>query len=373
MPSNPLIPSNMDDVYATELLRQTLTDALEREDALKQALQAAQNEMQSLQTHAHEHKQRYQQLDNLLEAEEAKTHAERLARQAAEETTRQHRAEVLKLRRNEATANQHCEAAESEVITLQRELSTERSAAVTAGIHSNRLREDIRQAEANGLAAYNMLDAARAKTCSLEQDLKLAADRISVLEQRAGGFEEMAQKEHQQMTEVENTLSATATEIRDTELKLSDLSKKYNALEAEHSKCHPADSVPVTGFNTVSVADATQSPIVIQYADLPPSTHAHDQILPMSKTTHKTTPIIEATSRTGDYQGINPSLPEIPTVPEPVILRPRAASVTNFQVEIFKASGRIVPVVNTKNLRWKFFWRLPGNLLRLLIRDAGPL
>ena len=362
----------MDDIYATELLRQTLTDALEREDAVKQALQAARNEMQSLQTHAHEHKQRYQQLDDLLEAEEAKTHAERLARQAAEETTRQHRAEVLKLRRNEATANQHCEAAESEVINLQRELSTERSAAVTAGIHSNRLREDIRQAEANGMAAYDMLDAARASICSLEQDLKLAADRISVLEQQARGFEEIAQKEHQQMTEAENTLSATTTEIKNTELRLSDLSKKYNALEAEHSKCHRTHSVPVTGFNTVSVADATQSPISIHDADPPPSKNAQDQIRSIAKDKDKPeAPITKPTSSTATDQALNPPLLELPALPEPAILRPQLASVTNFQVEVFKASGRIVPVANTKNLRWKFFWRLPGNLLRLLIQDAG--
>ena len=349
----------MDDIYATELLRQNLTDSLEREDNLKQALQAAETEMQSLRTHAHEHKARYQKLDDLLEAEEAKTHAERLGKQEAEETTRQHRAEFLKLRRNEAIANQHCEAAESEVINLQRDLSTERSAVVAAGQLSARLREELRQAEANGMAAYDMLNAARARIFTLEQDIELATDRISVLEQQARGYEERVEKERQRMAEAETTLSATTSETKNTELRFSDLLEKYTAVEAEHSKCHPTDSPPVTNPNTASVADETQSPILTQTTDPPPSTHAQESIHTI-------------TSRTAAKdQVLNSPQPELPTFPEKAILRPQLASVTNFQVEIFKATGKIMPVADTKNLRWKLFWRLPGNLLRFLIPDSG--
>ena len=362
----------MDDIYATELLRQNLTDALEREDNLKQALQAAETEMQSLQNHVHEHKSRYQKLDDLLEAEEAKTHAERLGKQEAEETTRQHRAEFLKLRRNEAIANQHCEAAESEVINLQRDLSTERSAVVAAGQLSARLREELRQAEANGMAAYDMLNAARARIFTLEQDLKLATDRISVLEQQAREYEERVEKERQRMAEAGTTLSATTSETKNTELKFSDLLEKYTALEAEHSKCHPTDSAPVTNPNTASVADETQSPILTQTTDPPPSTHAHESIRTVTKNNEETTTVITATSRTAAKdQVLNSPRPELPTFPEQAILRPQLASVANFQVEIFKATGKIMPVADTKNLRWKFFWRLPGNLLRFLIPDSG--
>ena len=245
-PSDSPIPSNMDDIHATELLRQNLTNALEREDTLNQALQTAQTEIQSLQNHALSHKKRYQQLDFLLEAEESKTHAERLARQSAEETTRQQRAEAVKLRKNEAIANRHCEAAEAEVISLQKDLSTERSAAVTAGKLTARLRGELRQAEANGMAAYDMLNDARAKIRALEQDLKLATDLISMFEQQAREFEGRAEKEHQRATEAENTLSATTSEIKNNQLEFSELLEKYNALEAGHSKCHTTDPIPLT-------------------------------------------------------------------------------------------------------------------------------
>lgn len=358
----------MDDIYATELLRRNLTDALEREDNLKQALQAAETEKQSLRNHAREHKARYQKLDDLLEAEEAKTHAERLGKEEAEETTRQHRAEFLKLRRNEAIANQHCEAAESEVINLQRDLSTERSAVVAAGQLSARLREELCQAEANGMAAYDMLNAARARILTLEQDLKRATDRISVLEEQAREYEGRVEKERPRMAEAETTLSAAASETKETELKFSDLWEKYTALEAEHSKCHPADSAPATDPNTARVADETQSPILTQTTDPPPSTHAQESI----RTITKNNTVITATSRAAAKDRVlNSPQPDLPTFPEQAVLRPQLASVTNFQVEIFKATGKIMPVADTKNLRWKFFWRLPGNLLRFLIPESG--
>ena len=362
----------MDDIYATELLRQNLTDALEREDNLKQVLEAAETEKQSLRNHAREHKARYQKLDDLLEAEEAKTHAERLGKQEAEETTRQHRAECLKLRRNEAIANQHCEAAESEVINLHRDLSTERAAVVAAGRLSARLREELRQAEANGMAAYDMLNTARARIFTLEQDLKLATDRISVQEQQAREYEERVEKERQRMAETQTTLSATTPETNNTELKYSDLMEKYTALAAEHSKCHPTDSAPVTNPNTASVADETQSPVLTQTTDPTPSTHAQESIRTITENNEETTTVITATSRTAAKDRVlNSPQPELPTFPERAILRPQLASVTNLQVEIFKATGKIMPVADTKNLRWKFFWRLPGNLLRFLIPDSG--
>ena len=114
MSSRSRTPSNMDETLWSKLL-----SAKEREDGLISELQVAQSSMQELTSLAAGYKAKYQQLDDMLEAEQIKTDAERQARLEAEETLRCHRAEVSKLRRNETNANLHCEAAETEVINLQ--------------------------------------------------------------------------------------------------------------------------------------------------------------------------------------------------------------------------------------------------------------
>ena len=113
-----------------ELLRQSRTNARDEEHELTLKLQAAQEEIEELKRGAMTNKERFQKFDEALEVEEAKTNDERLARREAEETSRQHRAELSKAKRKEAIANEHCDAAEAEILNLKRDLSSERSAVV---------------------------------------------------------------------------------------------------------------------------------------------------------------------------------------------------------------------------------------------------
>ena len=69
---------------------------------------------------------------------------QRLIRAVAEQPVREHHVEVLKARGNEGIAEEHGDAAEMEIIRLQRDLVMESLAAVTAHLLSNRLGEDLR-------------------------------------------------------------------------------------------------------------------------------------------------------------------------------------------------------------------------------------
>ena len=357
----------MDDVYAGELLRQNLIDACERENRLSSELQAAQKELQEWQRCAIGYKTKYQELDDLLEAEEAKTNAERIARQEAEESTRRHRAEILKLKRNETIANEHCEAAESEIISLQRDLSTERSATKAAGLLSHRLREDLKTAESNQTTAYDSLDAAKAKVRGLQQDLRTAADHISMLEHQAKGFEGALQTQHERLTEAEKTLRAVARELTSSELEYSHLLEKHKALEAEHSTCDCVPSMVATTSDTASLAVETPSPDGIQNGESSNSGHKSELVCVNSDRETKIKAML-STARDGAVNRTG-----MPAFPKPAILRPAPAPATACQIETVGAAGRMlrVPKSNTRHLRWKFFCRLPADWLQRLGGPAG--
>ena len=139
---------------------------------------------------------------------------------------------------------------------------------------------------------------------------------------------------------------------------------------------HYRPHTPDRSNNATMRVDETQSPISIPTTGPPPSNPEPNQINSTAK--HKNneqTQHINPPSPTLPAQPqaliLNPPQPDLPTFPPPAILRPRLASLTSCHVEILNASGKMVPAADTKKLRWKFFWRLPGELLRFLIRDSG--
>ncbi len=352
--------SAMDDVYATELLQQSLIDARERAERLEMDLEAARAEMQESQRREMLCKAKYRELDDSLEAEEAKTNNERVAREKAEETVRRHQVEVLKARRSEAVANEHCEAAETEIISLQMDLSTERSALAAAGLLSTGLQEDLRQAEINEMTAYDLLDVAKAKTRELEQD---ATNRIQVLELQAQRFEEAFQSEHQRLAEAEHALGAVIAELETSEFKLSDVVGDYEALEA---KCDTTKSVAVPSCDTERNDIGEQAPNDVD-AD-----EKRRQAVEIDRNVEE--PIFGETSlRAVRDQTIVPTgvvASGIPALPEPAVLRPAQASATASQMDIFNACGRALPAprVNPNRLRWRFLWKLPSKSLRVLFQ-----
>ncbi len=352
--------SAMDDVDAMELLKQSLINAREREERLENELEAARAETQESQRREMVLKTKYRELDDMLEVEEAKTNNERLAREKAEETVRLHQVEVLKARRNEAVANEHCEAAEAEIGRLQADLSMERSAVAAAGILSTRLQEDLRQAEINEMTAYDLLDAAKAKTRELEED---ATDRIQVLEIQAQRFEEAFQKEHQRLAEAEHALGAVIGELETSEFKLSDVVGEYEALEA---KCDTVKSVKATTCDTESDDIGEQAPNDIDIDE------ERMQAVEIDRNVEE--PIFSETSlHAAKDQTIIPTgmvASEIPALPEPAVLRPAQASVAANQTDIFNACGRALPAprVNPNRLRWRFLWKLPSRSLRVLFQ-----
>ena len=352
--------SAMDDIYATGLLQQSLIDAREREKRLGIELEAARAEMRESQRREMVFKAKYRELDDTLEAEEAKTNAERLAREKAEETARQHHVEVLKARRNEAVANEHCEAAEAEIGRLQMDLSMERSAIAAAGLLSTRLREDLNQAEINEMAAYDLLDAAKAKTRELEED---ATNRIQVLEIQAQRFEQAFQNEHQRLAEAEHALGAVIAELETSEFKLSDVVEEYEALEA---KCDTTKSVTAPSCDTERNDIGEQAPNDVD------TDEKRKQAVEIDRNAEE--PIFgEASLRAVRDQTIVPTgmvASGIPALPEPAVLRPAQASATVSQMEIFNACGRALPAprFNPNRLRWRFLWKLPSRSLRVLFQ-----
>lgn len=341
-----------------------LSDALEREKLLTSDLRAAQSSAEELQSRAAEYKIKYQRLDDALEAEEAKTSAERLAREAAEETTTEHCAAVLKSKQNEAIAEQHCEAAESEVIDLRKNLSVERSATATANNLANRLREDLELAEGNERAAYDSLDAARAKVSELQRELLDAANDLNILKGDARELEEMVQRENQRATEAENSLDVVVSELKSNEIRFSDLLERYNALEANQGERDRTRCKSATVYDTDSVD--VQSPVGIQHTTLPSSERLPLKSSEFCRNMSETTLVDSAWSTAKSHED-NPM--DLPVLPEPAVLRPALASVAADHVDVLSAKGRLSPARRTtaKKPRRRCVWRLPKvNTLQLL-------
>ena len=348
----------MDEVYAMELLRQNLISACEREDGLTLKLEAAQNEMAELRRCAIVSKARSHEIENILAIEEAKTNAERLAKQEAEETTRQHRAEALRAKQKAIVANKHCDAAESEVSRLQKEVSTEHSAKVAAELLSSQLREDLGLAKINEKIAYEQLHFVRSKASTLQEDVCVASDRIKMLERQVEEFVEVLEKGRQRVEEAENALSMTSCELESKKLELRAMLEKYNDLAATQSKCDFPDSAVTTAFDTGSV-------------EIKSAKHEREQGFNTESDAKKNRPYFFEIGSSRERKRSDIST-ELPAFPEPAMLRPALASVTACQVEVFKASGRFLPAP-TGNLRsplWELLCRLPSNPLNLIFRGV---
>ena len=343
-----------------------LFEAQEREERLTLQLQAAQEEFQELESCAAEYKFKYQHLDDALEAEQCKTNAESLAREKAEETIAQLRAQVLKLRRDEVNANKHCEVAEAEIVTLQEELSKERSKIAAWCELCSRLNEDLRRAETSELAAYDLLEAAKAKAYSLQEELVDISEHKKEAESKARDLAIRVQEEHQRATEAENALGVLTSKIKSKDLHISDLLEKYDALEAKHSECCTGR----TSSNTNSLVTNTQHPPPCTKS-IAPSISKNQHSRPNHLTKHP----LEKPPIKPPPKNPTLNLAGMPTPPQPAILRPALASI---QVEMFKpppAAGKALPFpntnTNTNKLRWAFFWRLPAETLELLFGGRG--
>ena len=352
--------STMDDVYNMELLQQSLIDASERENRLLLALTAAREETEEFKRRAIVSKMRYQELDEALEVEEANTHAERLARQDAEEQIRQHRSDVLKAEKNEDIANKQCNAAEAEILQLQRRLSTERSATVAANILSGQLREDSQLAELDGLEAYKQLHAANEKVCILREELEIATDRISMLERQGREIE------CQRVDEAEMVFSATTYELEN----LTDPSKDSDNIGANHNRPGFAKAVVARFGDNGMVHTDQQLRIVPEGGEYPGSKYQQEQPLWTDRGIEDTSDV-KATLSTVDDQTMMAT--EMPALPKPAILRPALAPMTACQVEGFKASGSILPAprvpLRTPPRKWSLKFR--AMTLTLLFQKLG--
>ena len=343
-----------------------LFDAHQREEALASNLLATQKELQEHESRAAEYKFKYQRLDDLLEAEQAATNAERLAREGAEETIAQHRAQLLKLRRDEANANKHCEVAEAEIVSLREELSKERSKIAAWCELFSRLNEDVRRAESSESTAYDLLEASKTKARSLQEELIQTSERTKEVESRARNLEKRVREEHRRATEAETCLEDLMSEMKSKDLNFNNLLEKYNILSADHSKCNTK--------RLAAASNPTTDDMVIRkhYPPSPKSgrgtispAHKQNAIINLTKLTANEKTIKPPPTKPKD-QAINPA--RMPTPPKPAILRPSLAST---QVETFTpAAGRVFPVSNanveTNKLRWKFLCRLPAEALELL-------
>ena len=339
-----------------------------REDGLMSELQAAKQEIQELTSHVTVYKSRYQEISEALEVEEAKTDAERFARQEAEKTTRQHRAEVLKSRQNELIANEHCERAESEFLRLEKHLATERSLRAAADRLVARLREDLSLAESNETSVYDQLNGAKGQISSLHEDLETAEHRIAMLKVDGREMKNVLQKEHQRFMETAEALGIAEEEAKCAEDKFSDLLKMYNALKAFVSKPDTVSSMASTASDTTasdtsSVAVGVQSPVDHRCGEISRPKHIHEQVTEIYKAMDKKA-IVQITSSRAKDRPFDPT--EMPTFPDPVILRPAHASSTSSQEELLEANARSCsgPSATTKNLRWKFCCRVPTNFLQ---------
>ncbi|CAD6591568.1 MAG: hypothetical protein ASARMPREDX12_005257 [Alectoria sarmentosa] len=348
----------MDDLYTVKFLHQSLIDASERENRLQSALQTAKEDAQEWKEQAMVSKIMFQELDDAFEVEEAKTNDERLARQEADERTRQYQAEVLKAKRREINANEQCDSAESEVLRLEEDLAAERSAAVAADLHLCRLREDLALAERNESAAYEQRDTLEAKVCTLRDDVGIATDRMTMLERQARAFDTTLEYERLRAGKAEDALDAIAQELRSTKIKLSYTLEKYSDLEAQHITSGSVE--PETPFDTGSVAIDKIYDTKFENGDSFSSKHDRGLLNEIDRGMAETM-VHRATLSTWKNPPIMAT--EMPTFPKPARLRPALASATACRTEVVKATGRMFtgPRADLKTPLWKWMWMLRDN------------
>lgn len=303
----------MDDIYAVELLQQSLIDASIREKKLILDIQIAQEEREQWKYAAFVSKSRYQELDQALEYEEIKTNAERLAREEAEETAQVHRAAVLGAKQKEAIANEHCAAAESEVLRLQSELTTQCSAKENTDLVLSQVSEDLRLAELNGNTSFGQLRVAKATISTLLEDLGVARDHIIILERQA--------KEHNPMGQTKSPFSKISHELQSLWVKLKSILRMYNEIYAEHTRRTFASFVMATVLEARETLGSKQGP---------------EQVLDVERKVGR-----KAFERATLDSGRN----NLIAFPEAAVLRPGLTSVPASQVKISKAIARPPPAL----------------------------
>ena len=352
-----------------EVLPQTLMEASMGGDGLMSKLQAAKQEIKELKQTVTVYKTRYQELSEALEVEEAKTDAERFARQEAEATTRKYRAEVVKARQIESVANEHCEAAESEVTSLEQLLATECSARAAADRLVAQLREDLSLVESNETSVYDQLKDAKAQACLLQDDLRIAEPCIAMLKVDERETKTVLQKEHQRVMETAEALSVAEEEAKCTEDRFGDLSKEYDTLKAKLIEPSVISSMAPIACDGGSMGLEVQSLVDLRYAGTLRPSQVHEQIMDTDKVMDETT-IVEAISSIAKDRPFDPT--EMPAFPEPAILRPTHTSAVTCREDLFEATSRPCPVSSaaTKSLRWRFCCRVPMNFLQGLFPSS---
>ena len=357
----------MDDVYAMELLQQSLIDASDRENQLMLELQAAQEAMEQWKHAAFVSKSKFQELDQALEDEEVKTNAERLARQEAEEATRQHQIELLKAKQRETIANDHCDAAEVEVLRLQSELSAQCSARAAADLVLSQVGEDLRLAEHNGNTTFGQLNVAKAKISTLLKDLGIAKTRISILEGQAREPGENSEKEHEQKEEEGSGLCGISHELKNLWLELKVILGMYNDIFAEHSRRNVATAMAATALsgNVIDVNNRLHP--AVESGNSIGSGQVYEQVLDFERRIGDRTAVKAAS-------GLERKQPtKMPALPEPAILRSALTSTTTCQLDMFKVTPKLLPAPRAKlqNSAFQCLWRARSNSLHVPVRGPG--
>lgn len=352
----------MDDVYAMELLQQSLIDASDREKQLILDIQAAQELAEQWKQAAFISKTRFQELDQALEDEEVKTNAELLARQEAEEAARQHQVQVLKAKQKETIANEHCDAAELEVLRLQSELSTQCSARAAADSVLSQLREDLSLAELNGNTTFGQLHIAKAKITTLMEDLGAAKNRISALEGQTRESEGTFEKEHKPMEEEGSALCGIPPELTNLWLKFKYTLGMYNDIFAKSMAARAVDSHVLDVNNKLHPAVELEN-----YSD---AKQTFEQVLKVERSIGNRM-VVKAAFGTARKKSIIAT--EMPTFPEPAILRSALTSTTTCRLDMSKVTPRLLPAPRAKlqNSAMQRLWRARSNSLRLPVRGPG--
>ena len=363
----------MNDARTQGIHQQHLIDALDREEGLKLELEAAQKQVERLKRRAIGHESQLQELNELLEAEEAKTHAERITRQEAEATACHYRAEALSAKQKERVANEHCDAAESEVFRLQREMTTGRRTIATANRLLGQLREDLGLAEANRRGAEEQLHAAKVKVHALDRDLATSTDRVSILEYQAKEFGETILKQHQRVEYAETALRTMACELEDSNTRLCDSMERYKDLEAAHKKCNLSTAAAAAESGGTHTDKRSLHSLHIR--DNPgkrercASSSGLRQVLWNDERMVERMNVKLTLSAVGTQTNV---APETPVFPEPAIYSAVPASVVVYQVDIPKASGNVLngPGAIWKDPPWRLLYWLRPNSLRFLCRTC---
>ncbi|KAM0805207.1 hypothetical protein BDR22DRAFT_959302 [Usnea florida] len=366
----------MNDAQIQEIDRQHLIEILNREDGLMLKLEAAQKEVEQLKGRAIAHEYQLHEINDLLEAEEAKTYAERVARENAEATVCHYRAEALEAKRKERVANEHCDEAESEILRLQKELATERCMMATANRLLGQAREDLVLAEANWRGSYEQLRAAKAKVNTLHHDLAISNDRVRILEDQADDLVEANLKQHQKVECAELALRTMACELEDSNMKLCDSMERHKDLELAHKRCTLSTAAVASAAAELGGAHADKWSLHSVYKRKKSwnrvrwASSSELWQVPWSDESMGDRMIDKLTLSTVETQmNVDPGTL---VCSESAIANPVPASVVVGEVELLKTSGKSLngPRAIGKDPPWRLLYWLRPDSLRFLCRTC---